>query len=81
MGGRLWFLGHAYSSYMCTGSALDVMDYGLAKAKEFSNKLTAWMLLILHIIALGLTLQRFFTEILANYIDMHMSLYNIYTHT
>ena len=41
MGGRLWFLGHACSSYMCTGSTLDVMDYGLAKAKEFSNELTA----------------------------------------
>ena len=34
MGGRLWFLGHAYSSYTCIGSALDVMDYGLAKAKS-----------------------------------------------
>ena len=34
MGGRLWFLGHAYSSYMCTGSMLDVMEYGLAKAKS-----------------------------------------------
>ena len=34
MGGRLWFLGHAYSSYTCTGSALDVMDYRLAKAKS-----------------------------------------------
>ena len=33
MGGRLWFLGHTRSSYTCTGSALDVMDYGLAKAK------------------------------------------------
>ena len=32
MGGRLWFLGHAYSSYTCTGSTLDVMEYGLAKA-------------------------------------------------
>ena len=57
MGGRLWFLGDACSSYMCTGSALDVMDYGLAKAKEFSNELTAWMLLILCIIAIGITLQ------------------------
>ena len=81
MGGRLRFLGHVCSSYTWTGSALDVMDYGLAKAKEFSNKLTAWMLLILHIIAIGLTLQRFFTEILANCINMHVSLYNIYTHT
>ena len=33
MGGRLWFLGHARFSYMCTSSALDVMDYGLAKAE------------------------------------------------
>ena len=34
MGGRLWFLGHTYSSYTCMGSALDVMEYGLAKAKS-----------------------------------------------
>ena len=34
MGGRLRFLGHACSSYTCTGSALDVMEYGLAKAKS-----------------------------------------------
>ena len=32
MGGQLRFLGDACSSYMCTGSALDVMQYGLAKA-------------------------------------------------
>ena len=57
MGGRLRFLGNACSSYTCMGSTLDVMDYGLAKAKEFSNELTAWMLLILRIIALGLLLQ------------------------
>ena len=42
---------------MCMGSMLDIMDYGLAKAKDFSNKLTARMLLILRIIALGLILQ------------------------
>ena len=35
------------------GSALDVIDYGLAEAKEFSNELTAQLLLILRIIALG----------------------------
>ena len=81
MGGRLWFLGDTYSSYMCTGSALDVMDYGLAKAKEFSNELTAQTLLILCIITLGLTLQRFFTKILANCINMHLLLYTIYTYT
>ena len=80
MGGRLWFLGHAYSSYMCTGSALDIMDYGLAKAKEFNNELTARTLLILCIIALGLTLQRFFNEKLVNCINMHMTFYNIYTY-
>ena len=45
------------SPYTCMGSTLDVMDYGLAKAKEFSNELTARTLLILYIIALGLILQ------------------------
>ena len=34
MGGQLWFLGQACSSYTCTGSTLDVMDYGLAKAES-----------------------------------------------
>ena len=57
MGGWLWFLDDAFSSYMCTGSVLDVMGYGLAKAKEFNNELTARTLLILCIIVLGLTLQ------------------------
>ena len=79
MGGWLWFLDDACSSYTCTGSALDVMDYGLAKAKEFSNELTARMLLILRIIASGLLLQRFFA---ANTIQLHKhALYNIYTNT
>ena len=79
MGGRLRFLGDAYSSYMCTGSTLDVMGYGLAKAKEFSNELTARTLLILRIIVLGLTLQRFFHR---NTSKLHKhALYNIYTHT
>ena len=45
MGGRPRFLGDAFPSYTCTGSALDVMDYGLARANEFSNELTARMLL------------------------------------
>ena len=57
MGGWLWFFGDAFSSYTCMGSMLDVMDYRLAKAKGFSNELTARMLLILHIIVLGLILQ------------------------
>ena len=63
MGGRLRFLGHAYSSYTCMGFTLDVMDYGLAKAKEFSKELTTRTLLILCIIALGLLLQRFSTSV------------------
>ena len=70
MGGRLWFFGDAYSSYTCTGSTLGVMHYGLAKAKELSNELTARMLLIPRIIALGLSLQQFYTKIPANCINM-----------
>ena len=34
MGGQLWFLSHVCSSYTCTGSTLDVMEYRLAKAKS-----------------------------------------------
>jgi hypothetical protein len=49
MGGQLWFLGHACSSYTCMGSALDVMDYGLAEAMGVSSELTARTLLILRI--------------------------------
>ena len=32
--GRRRLLGHACSSYMCTGSALNVMDYGLPRARD-----------------------------------------------
>ena len=79
MGGRLRFLGDAYSSYTCMSSTLDVMDYRLGKAKVFSNELTTRTLLILRIIALGLLLQRFFTT---NTSKLHKhALYNIYTHT
>ena len=61
------------------GSVLNVMDYGLAKAKEFSKELTARTLLILHIIAFELLLQRFFNT---NNGKLHKhALYNIYTHT
>ena len=59
MGGRLWFLGDACSSYTSTGSTLDVMDYGLAEAKEFNNELTARLLLILRTIALGYYFNNF----------------------
>ena len=62
MGGQLRFLGHACSSYTCTGSALDVMDYGLAEAIGVSSKPTAWTLLELRIIASGLKLRRFFRQ-------------------
>ena len=72
MGGRLWFLGHAYSTYMSTGSALDVMDYGLAKAMGVSSEPTAWTLLVLRIVALWLKLRSFFAEIQANCIHMHL---------
>ena len=61
------------------GSALDVMDYGLAKAKEFSNELTAQALLILRIIALGLILQQFLHR---NTSKLHKHAHvNIYTYT
>ena len=59
MGGRLRFLGHAYSSYTCTGSALDVMDYGLAKAMRVRSEQTAWTLLVM---ALWLKLRRFLRQ-------------------
>jgi len=39
MGGQLWFLGRACFSYTCTGSALDVMDYGLSKAESSEQNL------------------------------------------
>ena len=38
MGGRQRLLGHAYSSYTYTGPALDVMDYGLARAGESATQ-------------------------------------------
>ena len=62
MGARLRFLGHVCYSYTCMGSALDVMDYGLAKAIGISSKPTVRMLLELCIIASGLKLQRFFCQ-------------------
>ena len=60
MGGQLRFLGHACYSYTCMSSALDVMDYGLAKALGISTKPTVRTLLELRIIASGLKLRRFF---------------------
>ena len=60
MGGQLWFLGHVCSSYTCMGSALDVMDYGLAEAMRVSSELTARTLLILRINTLWSQLRRFF---------------------
>ena len=62
MGGRLWFLCHVYYSYTCTGSVLDVMDYGLAKAIGISSRPTGQMLIELRIIASGLKPQRLFSR-------------------
>ena len=60
MGGRLRFLGHVCYSYTCTGSALDVMDYRLAKAIGTSSRPTGRMLIELRIIASGLKPRRLF---------------------
>ena len=60
MGGPLRFLGHVRYSYTCTGSALDVMDYGLAKAIGISSRPTGRMLFELRIIVSGLKLRRLF---------------------
>ena len=59
MGGRLRFLGHDRPSYTCMGSALDVMDYGLAEAIRVSGGLTARILLILPISTSWSKLRRF----------------------
>ena len=60
MGGRLRFLGHVCYSYTCMGSALDVMDSGLAKAIRISSRPTVRTLFELCIIVSGLKLRRFF---------------------
>ena len=59
MGGRLRFLGHACSSYMCMGSALDVMDYGLAKAKSpVKNQLLGCYLYYVYLQAISPTAEQ-----------------------
>ena len=80
MGGRLRFLVHVYYSYMCTGSALDVMDYGLAKAIGISSRPTVRTLFELRIIASGLKLLRFFHRNTSKLHILHIhALYNIYS--
>ena len=80
MGGRLRFLGHACYSYMCMGSALDVMDYGLAKAIGISSRPTVWTLFELRIIALGLKLWTFFRWNTSKLHILHIHApYNIYS--
>ena len=74
MGGWLWFLGHACSSYVCTGSALDAMDYGLAEAIWVNNEPTARTLLTLR----GSNYEDFFTEIQSNCIHMHLIIFIVY---
>ena len=76
MGGRLWFLGHDRSSYMCTSSTLDVMDYELAEAIWVNNKLTARTLLILPISTPWSKLRRFSRRNTSK-LHKHAS-YNIY---
>ena len=76
MGGRPWFLGHAYSSYTCTGSTLDIMDYGLAEAIGVSGELTARILLILPISTPRSKLRRFSRRNTSK-LHKHAS-YNIY---
>ena len=59
MGGRLWFLGHAYFSYMCTGSALNVMDYGQAKAKNLvKNQLSEHYLYYIYLQVISPTAEQ-----------------------
>ena len=56
IGGRLQFLGHVHYSYTCTGSTLDAMDYGLAKAIGTSSRPTGRMLVELRITTSSLKL-------------------------
>ena len=80
MGGRLRFLSHICYSYTCTGSALDVMDYGLAKAVGISSRPTIRMLFELRIIASGLKLRRFFCQNTSKLHILHIHApYNIYS--
>ena len=80
MGGRLRFLGHICYSYTCTGSALDVMDFGLAKAIGISSKPIVQTLLELRIIASGLKLRRFFRRNTSKLHILHIHApYNIYS--
>ena len=67
-------------SYTCMGSALDVMDYGLAKAIGISSRLTVRMLFELCIIMLGLKLRRFFRRTTSKLHILHIHApYNIYS--
>ena len=61
MGGQLWFLGHAYSSYTCTGSSARRYGIWASQGQEPSNELTTRMLLIPRINVLGLITCLFFT--------------------
>jgi len=80
MGGRMRFLGHVCYSYTCTGSALDVMDYGLAKAIGISSRPTIRTLFELCIIASGLKLRRFFRRNTSKLHILHIHApYNTYS--
>ena len=55
MGGRLWFLGHVYSSCTCTGSSARRYGIRASQGQEPSYELTVQTLVIPCINALGLT--------------------------
>ena len=74
IGDRLQFLGHVYSSYACTGSALDALDYGLAEAIWVNSELPAQTLLTLR----GYNYEDFFAEIQSNRIHMHLIIFIVY---
>ena len=72
MGGRLQFLGHVCYPCTCMGSALDVMDYGLAKAIGTSSRPTGRTLVELRITASGLKLQRLFRRTIIKLHILHI---------
>ena len=81
MGGRLWFLGHVCSPYMCMGSSARRYGIPASQGQEPSNELTARTLLIPRINMLGLTTCIFLnTSASQNHHNTHKLLtYGIYT--
>ena len=69
---------HRFFPTRATGSALDVMDYGQAKAIGISSRPTVRMLFELRIIASGLKLQRLFHRTTSKLHILHAP-YSIYS--